>query len=179
VTLIGSGSPGQVAYWVDDEELGGSDDHFWDSTNNRLGVGTTTPDCLLHVVKSGSQITVSVYDVAVFQNSVESGYNAYVRIISGDEGKAVIQLGNETEPEKQSIACDNVNDEMEITAGKVGIGTTGPHEKLEVNGKIRANTAFNVNGTDGITQTINILDKNNVRHTLVLTGGILTSYSTS
>lgn len=31
---------------------------------------------------------------------------------------------------------------------KVGIGTTSPNELLEVAGKIRANTAFNLNGTD-------------------------------
>jgi hypothetical protein len=67
---------------------------------------------------------------------------------------------------------------MEITAGKVGIGISPsrPNEKLEVAGKIRANTAFNVNGTDGITQVVTIQE--GVRtHTLTFTGGILTSYS--
>jgi hypothetical protein len=174
-----AGSAGQVAYWIDSTNLGGSNDHFWDTTYNRVGIGTAAPDCKLHVKKSGSQVALSISDVAIFQNSGASGDNAYVRILSDEGGKAVLQFGNEDNAAKQSIACDNANDEMEITAGKVGIGTTTPNEKLEVAGKIRANTAFNVNGTDGITQAINILDKNNVRHTLVFTGGILTSYTTT
>jgi hypothetical protein len=179
MTLTGSGSPGQVAYWVDTEELSGSDDHFWDETYKRLGIGTDSPECALHVIVSGTQVTVSAHDVAVFQNNGETSYDANVRILAGSQGKATLQFGYATSTGLQSISCDNYNNEMEITAGKVGIGVTSPNEKLEVAGKIRANTAFNVNGTDGITQTINILDKNNVRHTLVYTGGILTSYSTS
>ena len=179
MALTGSGSPGQVAYWVDTEELGGSDDHFWDETYKRLGLGTDSPECALHVVVSGTQVTVCAHDAAVFQNNGETSYDANVRILAGSSGRATLQFGYALATELQSIACDNANNEMEITAGKVGIGTTTPHEKLEVEGKIRANTTFNVNGTDGITQTINILDKNNVRHTLVFTGGILTSYTTS
>jgi hypothetical protein len=35
-------------------------------------------------------------------------------------------------------------------AGNVGIGTTSPTEKLHCIDKIRSNTAFNLNGTDGI-----------------------------
>ena len=65
---------------------------------------------------------------------------------------------------------------MEIRAGKVGIGVTSPNEKLEVSGKVRANTAFNVNGTDGITQVVAIKDYNGATHTITFTGGILTSY---
>jgi hypothetical protein len=37
---------------------------------------------------------------------------------------------------------------------KVGIGTIAPNELLEVAGKIRANTAFNLNGTDVITSSV-------------------------
>jgi len=45
------------------------------------------------------------------------------------------------------------HERMRITsAGKVGIGVTAPNEQLEVAGKIRSNTTFNLNGTDGVTQ---------------------------
>ena len=181
MAIDGSGSAGQVAYWVDSDTLGGSDDHFWDVTNKRLGIGTDSPDCPLHVIKGGSQVTVGVFDVAVFQNDSAENVDAWVRILAGSSAKAELQFGYASEVGLQSISCDNAYNEMGITAGKVGIGLgiSRPNEKLEVGGKIRANTAFNVSGTDGITQIINIVDKNNVRHTLTFTGGILTSYTTS
>lgn len=179
MTLTGSGSPGQVAYWVDTEELSGSEDHFWDETTKRVGIGTDSPECTLHVIRSGSQVTVDANDVAVFQHNNQEIYGANVRILAGTSGRAALEFGYASEIALQSIACDNANDEMEITAGQVGIGVSSPNEKLEVGGKIRANTAFNVNGTDGISRTVSFLDQGGTRHTLTFTGGILTSYTTS
>jgi len=56
-------------------------------------------------------------------------------------------------------------------AGKVGIGTTGPNEKLEVAGWIRANTGFNLNGTTGKTGSFTTVDGK----TVTVTGGIITN----
>lgn len=47
--ITGTGSAGQVTFWIGDEEIGGSNDLYWDSTNNRLGIGTTDPDYSLEV----------------------------------------------------------------------------------------------------------------------------------
>jgi hypothetical protein len=63
--------------------------------------------------------------------------------------------------------------------GKTGIAVSEPHELLEVNGKIRANTAFNLNGTDGITSTLTLDDGANWRVTMTFTGGILTAKTTA
>jgi hypothetical protein len=178
MTLTGSGTPGQVAHWVDTEELSGSDDHFWDETNKRLGIGTDTPDCTLHVLRSGTQVAVSAGDVAVFQHNGSQNNDANLRILAGEDGKSTLQFGYAALSGLQVISCDNQNDEMEITAGKVGIGVTSPNEKLEVSGKVRTNDKFNVNGTDGITQVVNITDRNGTQHHLTFTGGILTSYTT-
>ena len=43
--------------------------------------------------------------------------------------------------------------------------------------EIRANTKFNHNGTDGITQILQITDDSAITHTLSFTLGILTAYS--
>jgi hypothetical protein len=56
--------------------------------------------------------------------------------------------------------------------GYLGIGTTTPREQLEVTGKIRANTAFNLNGTDGVTQ---VASAGTVCDVTALAGGIATA----
>lgn len=48
-TVTGTGAAGQVAYWTGTSAQAGSNNHFWDSANGRLGLGTTTPAALLHV----------------------------------------------------------------------------------------------------------------------------------
>lgn len=47
--VSGSGSAGQVAFWTGASSIGGDNDLFWDNTNKRLGIGTTTPSTALHV----------------------------------------------------------------------------------------------------------------------------------
>jgi hypothetical protein len=47
--ISGSGATGQVAYWNGTGSQAGSNNLFWDASNNRLGIGTTTPTDKLHV----------------------------------------------------------------------------------------------------------------------------------
>ena len=48
---------------------------------------------------------------------------------------------------------------------------------ITVTTEIRANTNFNHNGTNGITQNVNIIDDSAVVHVLTFTQGILTAYN--
>jgi len=65
------------------------------------------------------------------------------------------------------------------STGRLGVGTETPNELLEVNGKIRANTAFNLNGADGLSTTLTLDDGTNWRITQTFTGGILTAKTTA
>jgi len=47
--VSGSGSAGQVTFWTDSDTISGDNDFYWDNTNNRLGIGTTTPSYKLTV----------------------------------------------------------------------------------------------------------------------------------
>ena len=42
---------------------------------------------------------------------------------------------------------------VDASADSLGVGVSAPNEKLECSAKIRANTGFNFNGTDGSTDT--------------------------
>ena len=48
-TVDGSGAAGYVAYWTDADTLSGETNLFWDATNNRLGIGESSPDRTLHI----------------------------------------------------------------------------------------------------------------------------------
>ena len=48
--VSGSGSAGQAAFWTSASAISGDNTFFWDNTNKRLGLGTTSPTSRLHVV---------------------------------------------------------------------------------------------------------------------------------
>jgi hypothetical protein len=50
--VTGTGSAGQVAYWSSGSAITGETNLFWDTTNDRLGVGTNTPSGILNVAGS-------------------------------------------------------------------------------------------------------------------------------
>ena len=55
--VSGAGAAGQVTYWNSQNEVAGDNDLFFDSTNKRLGIGTTSPSAKLHI--SGADSTSS------------------------------------------------------------------------------------------------------------------------
>ena len=56
----GSGTATQVAFWTSATTIGGSNNLWWDNTNARLGIGTTSPSYKLDVVGS-SRIQGDLY----------------------------------------------------------------------------------------------------------------------
>ena len=72
-TITGSGASGQVSYFNGSSTLAGSNNLFWDITNSRLGIGTTTPGVALDIHATGTNAqfngtgTNNAY--LVFQNS--------------------------------------------------------------------------------------------------------------
>lgn len=52
-TVTGSATTGQIAYWTSTTSIGGSSNIFFDTTNTRVGIGTSSPATLLHVAGHG------------------------------------------------------------------------------------------------------------------------------
>ncbi len=48
----GSGSPGQVTFWIGTNAISGNNGLYWDNTLSRLGVGTTSPQQQLEITGS-------------------------------------------------------------------------------------------------------------------------------
>jgi hypothetical protein len=54
--VTGTGTAGQVAFWTGASTIAGDDDLYWDNSNKRLGIGTTTPQYRLDVQGSAIRI---------------------------------------------------------------------------------------------------------------------------
>ena len=115
---------------------------FVDATNNRVGVGTTSPSTLLHLSSSGPAVLLIEADT----DNVTETDNA--RILFRQDGGAVQgRLGyanNEnifevTNEWADSLILGTSNTErMRITFdGNIGIGNSAPTEKLQVQGNIQ------------------------------------------
>jgi hypothetical protein len=81
--VTGTGTAGQVAYWTGSTTQTGSNELFFDTTNNRLGVGTTTPNKKLEVYKSGltdgtsDGIRISVQHLSANAQAALEFYHTY------------------------------------------------------------------------------------------------------
>ncbi len=141
VTASAAGSNGQVQF-NNVGALGASSNFYWDNTNGRVGIGTTSPGAPLEVytsTKSGLEVITSnsgasnpalqIVDTnlspnltGVFTSNAPSGFG---QLLVGTYSNYPLAL--ET----------NNTERMRIdTSGNVGIGTTSPKSKLDVYGGV-------------------------------------------
>jgi len=69
-TITGSGAATQVAFWNGASTITGSNNLFWDSTNNYLGISTNTPTTALDVHHSTSSGAIFNQTTATNNNTI-------------------------------------------------------------------------------------------------------------
>jgi hypothetical protein len=114
--------------------------------SGNVGIGTSSPTSRLSVnVPNGWNST---------------NYAAYIENleVTSDQGNTLLIKGGSNSASSNTFAVQDLsgnNDFVINGAGNVGIGTTSPTEKLDVNGFVNA-LGFKVNGTTGFTGMVTI-----------------------
>ena len=125
-------------------EIGKANGLFVDATNGYVGAGTNTPGAIVHALADASQIAFKAERTAVpalLQTDFSNGDSAwYYEVNTG--GASYISGIDDSDADSFKIsygsagnAAFGTNDRFTLTAaGDVGIGTTTPGSRLDVNG---------------------------------------------
>lgn len=173
-------APGPSAFLIKDDA---QNEVFRVQSDGNVGIGTTSPSEALDVFgtiaakglqgNSGIVPIKSTSDIEFMIDQNNSGpLLGFFELFNG-AGSNIWSV-NET-------GFMRVTGGASFSAGNVGIGKSSPIEKLEVAGKIRADSAFNLNGTDGVSGTLML--PSNVSFNgqfgagveIVISGGIITN----
>jgi len=76
--VSGTGSAGQVSYWSGTNSITGSNSFWWDATNNRLGIGTNTPQASIDIAGSTSIISNVTGNITISPASLILSINGRV-----------------------------------------------------------------------------------------------------
>lgn len=207
-TVTGSGTATRVAFCGGESgastALTSNANLFWDNTNDRLGIGTESPTQDLEVnggfqaksvlLKLSGTSTSKKYlqidggggsgsvsgQAAVGFRPIGAGTNVHASIEGLENGNGSYTT-NMTFNTNGSNSDSAPTERMRITSGgDVGIGTTSPSEKLQVNGTIQATGYNSSDGSAGQTSTFTVRNGNNSASlTFVIKNGIVTSVTSS
>ncbi len=127
--ISGTIAAGQVAYGASADTIEGDNNLFWDTTNDRLGIGTATPASSLHIIG----IDDDNPEVRV-QRSVAA--SQFISIMNEDAAGGIIR-SEASEGNKKPLYLDSVHDGGGSAAGSnlVSIRTgpaSGPTPRMEI-----------------------------------------------
>ena len=177
----GSGSPGGSNMQIqfnDGGSFAGDTALLWDKTNNRMSIGKTGNPAV-GVDMEGAH--VSGIGMVRFKGTAQHGFFTLDSTTTGGEsgflvasaGTLIGQWGCEQSTSKTYWKNRVYGTQMLLTLksnGDLDFGN-GTSAVFTSSGKVRANSKFNINGTDGATGTFTSQDGK----TISVSGGIITS----
>jgi hypothetical protein len=140
--ITGISASGRVAYFNGDTSITGSSNFFWDSTNNRLGIGLNNPQRTLeiHNATADSQLRISGAAPSVSLGEAITGaiYQAKFGLITANGQYVTGGVAGDFVMISQTgatIFATSSTEKMRVQAsGNVSIGNTNDTYKLDVSG---------------------------------------------
>ena len=154
LTRLQANAGGDISFY---EDTGTTAKFFWDASAESLGIGTTSPSAKLQIVgvtdRSSMDGDLSSFQLVLNGSGNTTGnYEGGIAFADGStDPTAAISPVDAGTSARSDLAfgtgdSTSISERMRITYdGNVGIGTTSPSEKLDVNGTAKA-TTFEVNG---------------------------------
>jgi hypothetical protein len=131
---------GRVLFGAGTSAVGNSANLFWDTGNNRLGIGTSTP--------SGS---IDVTGRSYFR---ASGSNTVLTLFNTSGGDGSITVTGTSNTLNYGFSTFSATDAFYIqNDGNVGIGTTSPANKLDVRGSTNINSTLTISPNTNLKNT--------------------------
>lgn len=176
--VTGTGTSGQVSFWSGTTTQSGDNGLFWDNTNKRLGIGTTTPTGVLEVLRTNTtagQRTTPI-DVLYVSAQYEGGdglpylgfggglvfrnetYNNGTRNVASIYGiindlSTGFNGGSIIFRTADTVSVDPTTKMIIRYDGNVGIGTISPGSKLTIDGGEISVISTSANPTLTLTDT--------------------------
>ena len=137
--VTGTGTSGQVTYFNGTSTVVGSSSHFWDASNNRLGIGTSSPSSPLSISTNVSSSALSLevsnsgtYGLIGVRRGTQTGASAGINYYTTTAQKWFTGI-YEGSDNFGFYSVAYAGFPMVITTGgNVGIGTTGPSYQLQL-----------------------------------------------
>ncbi len=159
--ITGSGTATQIAYWTSGSTLSSNSSLYWDNTNKRLGVNTSSPSARIHSIvtnSSSSLLSLSSSNRTLLSENTTNGGVVGIQFKSRNNVGSVKTMNVGVDPTMLGgtgafgIIPDGVSDGgllIELGAGNVLIGSTvsgsSLPNKLAVNGNMSIGTSYREN----------------------------------
>lgn len=120
--ITGTGSSGQVSFFNGTTTQTGDNGLFWDNSNKRLGIGTTSPNAALDILHN---------DAIPLRLTRSTAGQTAIRLTNGNANNVDIT----NDGANNFIISNTGTERMRIdSSGNVGIGTTSINAKLHIKG---------------------------------------------
>lgn len=170
--VAGSGSASRLAYWTSSSNLSYNTNLYWDNTNVRLGIGTTTPSQELTVAGDaivtglgggGTQMVVADNNGLLSVQSIPTGSITG----SGSASRLTYWTSGSNISYNSNLYWDNTNT-------RLGIGLTNPSTSLHVSGAAIITGAITLSNLSGSGSRMVVSDASGVLSATTIPSGTVT-----